>query len=605
MEWKQLPWKAWKQVFLSHVHKALLIGIACLGFVVLQWLGEQKTLSDRSREEQWKVTPAVEEVVRDAVTQASLVQASASMGSTVKGVNDPKTVKSAVESSLCPRNLGASRLFGSREQLISAMQEQAEVCVWEKFRTIVEVTSTKLAEVGKRPPASSKEFIGFAEFIAKEEAFSGITARVIRQHVGARLMSQPMKAEDPPNLEQDSDPPWEKMVARFSGKIQKAAAEDSGTHVFFEMLWYASLLLGVVASSILFVIVLTALPITNGKGYWTERIDEILKHVPSPSKSVIAVPLMAALGGGMLAGTITATQPGGESRDVREVQEGREAYEHTRIVSAVPKTPSPPISQSEPIGGETVDRRTYRGGNVYNFGSMADSAVPTPIVDWEPIAGYLGRIDESSRQVAEATGGAKQLLDREFLSVTSWIDEMRIDEIRSAVGATSRSTAQLREAVTKIQEDLGRREDAMQPLIKAVQDLTATMTQHEKEIADAAQIIKEIEDRRASDSTKSLAQTVESDPRPNFFHRTFGPTLYHVGPWVPNLMAARLEGTTDAKVKDMMVEVLQEMRREQPLSHSNFEAKLRQKLLRKLVPEQAEALIQDRSLQKACALPRQ
>jgi len=590
---EKLRRRARKAVAMSYASKAALALIACLGFGALQWLGDQKVFEEKFRETRWEVNPDVTAVVQAAVVQAATDSAEMTAGmksvpnsAAVKSASALPTVKTAIGASSCPGVLAPAatvRSFASREQLILAMQEQAEACVWASFRATVEVTSRKLADVGKKPPARSEEFISFADFIAREAAVARVTARAARQHVGARLMSMPLTPRELDAYEPNANgSTWERLAAWCSNKVQRAAAEDSGTHVVYEMLWYAALLLGVVASSILFVVVVTALPISSGKGYWTKRIAEILERVPTSGKSGIAVPLLAAvIGGGTLAGAVAATQAGGQGRGV---------YERAAIESVA-------ASGSIQAGGSL----NYRGGdvNTVNRGAEEPPFLP-PVVHLDPISDSLSAISESIRKLVDKPPSANQAIAQAFSSATS-----RLDGVERTASETSQRVAVLQQAVADLRVELGRQVDSVEPLVAAVDALTSTVAQHEGEIAAAVRTVEESAERQAAASARNLAQTAQSDPR-GFFARTFRGTVYQVGPLVPDLMAAFLEDTTDARAIAAMREVLQKMRDEGPAPRSVFETKLGEEL-RKRAPEHAEALLRSSrsALLKICALPRQ
>jgi hypothetical protein len=376
---------------------------------------------------------------------------------------------------------------------------------------------------------------------------------------------------------------WQNLAAWCDNKIQRAAADDSGTHVVYEMLWYASLLLGVVASSILFLVVVTALPITGGEGYVKKGVDELLKRAPTSGKSGIAAPLLAAvIGGGTLVGTVAATQAGGQGRGV---------YERASIESA---------ARSSLI--RAGDQVSYRGGDIdAAFHSTEEVELPPPAINLDPITDSLYTISESAGRVVGETRRANEKIAEVLRSALS-----RIAGQERAASETSRLLVALQQAVGIVQTDLGRHEDDATQLEQALAKLTSAVAEHEAEIAGAVQTVKEIEDRQADASARYLAQTAQRDPR-GLFARTFSGTLYQVGPLVPSLMSTFLEDTTDPKARTAMLEVLHKMRGEGPFKGSEFESRLRKELHKRLAPEQVKILLRQSNrsaLLKICAMPR-
>jgi hypothetical protein len=587
------------QVFLSYGQKLLLVMIACCGFATLQWLGEQKDAEETFRKARWKGRP---EVVKAVVAQTTLEEA------------DPNTAHSAVSKQLipntttkqasgtttyespCPNVVGsAPSYFATREQMILAMQDLAEACVWANFRRTIKNATIKLEAAGDSP--EPEKFANFADYIAKEEALATVTAKVAQKHVAARLVGMHLVQEPrQPVKAVGSQSTWDKVMARLGDKIQQAAGDDSSLHVFYEMLWYASLLMGVIASSILFMVLLHALPLTSGEGYWTTRISEILKSIPP--RSVLAVPLVAAaIGGGTLAGSVAATQPGGQKRESAKPSSTSEP-----TPSSKPKTPNAPNPPGEPW--------TYRGGDTTTtiFNRGGDLAFLPPLVTLGRIETSLEMISNTSREFVEETRNARQRSASlpGFLLVPPLIDK----EEPLAVKALQRVAA-----LAKEQADIRKRIDEMADLKQLTQEvhtMAATMTAREATILDILQSERSRGDRQERVSAQSLGQTAEIDPR-GFFARTFGKTYYAVGPLAPSIMDVHLKGVTGDAEREALVNLLTEMRKDPPCPEDEFQTNIRVGLKARLqiakiekVEETVEAFTRDHlpALLKICALRR-
>src|SRR6185436_17042147 len=151
--------------------------------------------------------------------------------------------------------------------------------------------------------AENALYTGFADLIAKKETYAKASANAVRRSVAARLSAIDL-----------APPPPKSADNGFERLLEPALDSSSDTYVIYEILWYASLLHGVVASSLLVVIVFTALPITNAEGYWTTRIGKLIDQSPGAVKRTIVPSLLtAALAGGTIAGSVMATEPGGNA----------------------------------------------------------------------------------------------------------------------------------------------------------------------------------------------------------------------------------------------------------------------------------------------------
>jgi hypothetical protein len=555
--------EARKQIAFSYVHKVVLFSVACFGFYALNWLSEHKRVFD---ERQRIVTGGIINVVNYAAQTQTCI--------------DP----------------GEGKKFATREQLIAAMQDRAEACVWRDIRSTVDGVRANMAEIARRKSLTKEDlenYTRYANFIAREEAYAGIKAGSARQYVRAMLTSKNFEEE-----EEKGRPRLERNPERLSALIRPTLAEESSLHVLYEILWYAALLLGVAASSMLFVVILTALPITNGEGYWTKRIGEILDRIPSVAGRTIAAPLLvAAIGGGTLAGAMAETQAGGQERP---------AMETGRPIDIPPQ--SPPKSPTETPPASTSAGGTspfaYRAGDTYDVGNLnilGELSTTTPACEPAALLEWLQGIDQSLRTLASQT-------DQSRRDIVAAIERLgpKIDNL-SQVGRDAKERIQhVQEVVDGTQKtatDILGRVDSLADNVKA------TLHEHEHESVEAARSLKELETEQADAFSQTLAESAESDPR-GPWRRIFGLTHFKIGPAVPRTIKARL-GDTPSNEEKSLLDVLETMTKEEPLNRWAFEHRLRTKLGPKpdglgLTKDQIDALMKDHlnALLHICALPR-
>ncbi len=589
LEEARLLREANRQVWMSYGQKLLLVVIACSGLAALQWLGEQKHAEEDSRKTRWEGHP---DIVRDVVNQATLAEKIASTTSstdaTLIGKQLPTNAATEQASgtvaseSPCPSVLGPQpSFFASREQMIAAMQEMAEACVWANFRRTIKNATTSLDQAGDNPEAA--KFTNTANYIAKEEALAAITARVARQHVEARLVGMVLKPRhEPPKTGKSA---LENVTYRLRDRIQLASADENSLHVFYELLWYASLLVGVVGASILFMVLLNALPLTSGVGFWTERISDILKRLPS--SNVIAVPLVAAvIGGGALAGSIAATEPGGQKRE-------------RTLATSEPAPANPAIEQRR---GDSKIAITHRGG---------DLSFPPPIVETQRIEEYLKAISTTSERFVTETRSAQQsaafpwaLWFGALPSLGNRAEPPPVDALQQRVETLAWQQKDLSERVNKLTD--------LKQLVGVVQSLADNIKEREKTIAGALQSVQVQLEREERVATQSLGQTAEIDPR-GFLARTFGQTKYAVGPLVPGIVDAHLKDIVTDEERRAIVNLLTEMRKgplckPSPCSGNDFRATLEDRLNSepRIQKQTVQKFMSDHfpALLKICALPR-
>lgn len=555
--------EARKQIALSYIHKIILFSVACFGFYSLDWLSDQKRAFDEKKL-----------VVTDGI---------------INVVNDAAQTKACIE-----RNEG--KKFATREQLIAAMQDRAEACVWRDIRSTVDGVRVSMAEIASRKSLTKENleiYTRYANFIAREEAYAGIKAGAARQYVKAMLTSRNFEAEEEKgNMRRGT------THERLSDLVRPTLDEESSLHVLYEILWYAVLLLGVAASSMLFVVILTALPITNGEGYWTKRIGEILDRAPSVAGRTIAAPLLvAAIGGGTLVGAVAETQAGGQERPAME--SGRSIDIPT---PAPPKSPAATSPPSPPTGGASPF--TYRACDIYDAGNLnvLGELPPTPTT-FEPAAllERLEKIDQSLRTLVDRT-------DRTRGDIVAAIEHVgpKIDNL-SQVGRDAK------ERIQHVQEAVDDTQKTATQIIGSVNslagDVKTTLHEHEHESVEAARSLQKLEKDQADAFLQTLAESAESDPR-GPWGRVFGLTHFKIGPAVPRTMEARL-GDKPSSEETAFLDVIKTMRKEEPLNRWAFERRLRTKLGPKpdglgLTEGQINALMKDHlnALLHICALPR-
>ncbi|HET9225577.1 MAG TPA: hypothetical protein VFR31_02855 [Thermoanaerobaculia bacterium] len=516
-------WQSWKQVLFSYLHKLVLVAAAWAGFAALDWLGDQKTKYTEKLNTQWQVSPA--------------------MGHTLLAP--------------CPRDdRGEIPGFATQKEAIEAVQERAEACEWKRFTIRVmpfKQAITQLRSRGKLAEEDLKLLTRYYDQVAKEEAYARARAAGARKRVAAWLLNGGLKKE---RLE----PTEETGLAR---KIYSTLNEDSASHVIYQLLWYGSLIFGLAASTLLGVLILTALPITDGEGYWTQRLGQIFERIPGTANRTIAMPLLAAtLGAGTLAGTVAETQPGGKAWTIVDQRE-------VRLVS----------------GSEFSTDYTWLTTN-YEGDEYVFPAWPTATPPWEEVTRPLEEIKEAVKKIEQKTVEANKIIGM-IGNITTNVEaaDLRLDDLESSVQG-------LRSTSGHILNDL----HDLQPVIERVEETDKNAFFHTK--ANVA-FVDDAEEREE----EALAQSGEVDTR-SAFKRNFLWTVYKVGPAVPRIMGERLEGAPEQKA---FVKALEAMQNEPARSSRNFKNLLRKHLdVQKLSEEQIEHLVDNHflSLRKICTLPR-
>ena len=558
-----LLWEARKRVLFSYFHKIVLFAVACFGFWALNWLSGQKSAFDQEKK---SVTPFVVSIVGKAAERPSCVE------------QDTK------------------KTFATRDQLTLAMQDRAEACVWEDYRFNVKDLRGKMAQIamGKSLPKEALEaYTWYADYIAKEEAFAASKARAARQYVGAMLASRDLKAEEAASFAKGK-----RILARLAMIIQPTLDEEKGSYVVYEILWYASLLLGVAAASMLFVVILTALPITNGEGYWTKRIGDILDRVPAVASRSIAVPLCwrRPSAGGTLAGAVHGTQAGGRGAPF-----------------GLKRAHQPPLPTS--TSTTSIDKGSpspQRAGDVVSYNDFSTSNEMSSPYDASEVAGRLDRIGQSAEKLVSGAEAARRDVVGAIGQVGTKVGKVEgaVRDAERALGPLQRTVDLTSDRTSHILEEVG----GLKPLIGEVGGKVAELSKDFDQRATTglkvAHSVEGVEKEQAAAFTQTLAASAESDPR-GFFARTFGWTLFEVGPAVPLAMAARLGPTKPGEPETVLLAAVTEMREEAaPLNRWAFKGNLLAKLKKPsqgpaLTRAQIDSLMEKhfRSLLHLCALP--
>ncbi len=558
----QWEWKPAGRLFGSYASKATLVGLAVAGFWSFTWLCDQKETVG------WRVDKTVEGIVVGAVADINRGQPP------------------------CPI-FGAARSFDSRAELILAMQEQAEACVWKTYSEKVSSVGDSLVGGPTRSPSSAEQLADsemriryLGDLLARATALARVRAVAVRQRVAANLF--PVERGAGNGSERGPAAPKQ----TFEKSIRRAAADDSPRHAIYEMLWYASLLLGVAASSFLLLILFRAIGITGGN--WT---DKILAHATADGKTAIAVPLMAAvLGGGALGIADAATHPGGYGPHGgrgpvtaagpagKPGQQGLPGQSGLPGAPGLQGQPGSPGSGSWTAGGPSYDLRTW------NLTDEFDA----PVVDLRPLERRMTEINRSAKRLVDDTSGFHRRVAALLPQLTARL-EQHLAQVEREAGRTNQRVAGLTVAVAGLEQQLA--SDSQETA-----DGLSAIAAQEKTLATAAPAIAASDQRQA----RSLGQAAEIDPRSfPFFRRLFGHRLYHVGPQVEDIMSASLPDTgSGTAIRNGVLAALHDMRGKKPCGRQEFLQLFQGKLKAHLNPDLVQEVLQDhrRALLELCAL---
>jgi hypothetical protein len=569
--------EARKRVLSSYGHKILLVMIAVLGFETLTWLGELKG-------RKWHLKSAPGELIRSAVSLA------------VESDN-PTLIPNE------PCDVVSLKSYRTREELTATLQAQAEACVWAGFRGTVDQVRRKnhVLDLKTDPEVNLERYENFAKFVTQEANFATTKARSVRLYIGTKLA-------DGNSVERDKYTPrkgtfYEPILRNLGDLVEPTLSEESPTYVIYQILWYASLLLSVGASSMLFILLLTSLPITNVEGYWTKRIGEILERFPALASRGIALPLLAgAIGVGAVTGVAAETQPGGQSRDYetyigssswsQQIESWSLVINHDDRDNISGPTILPPVTAEILDQLKTIDGRTKKMGTTLGAATFKLDTISNQV--------EAARVDLSSaRQTLKAVGD--QVADGMTLTEALSSD---VSELKGSVNLAQLTFEQVHQVVDVTSKNIGSH-------VKTTK-------------GDTLQEVKRDEQQQET-LFRTLAQSAESDPR-GPIKRAFGRTHFYVGPAAKAAMEARFRDLEKEPTSEeqALLTVLDDMHKDvelRPLNSTRFKQQLRERLgkiiiptktpssssdARKLSSEQITLLMENniRSLLRVCALSR-
>ena len=584
-----------KRIAISYGHKAVLFALAAFGFMSLHWLGGERKDYEKQQKSRWLVTGKI----RTAVERAT--------GEPLCAAFEEQAAQE--DPAWCIKNT----VYETREQLISALQDISEASAWARFRAVTSDAHTKMQNAKmQNAKLAQDEYVRFADFVAHEETYAKALASAARKSVGARLAAMDLKPEKPP----------EETLTVFEELIQPTLDPGSDTHVIYQILWYASLLIGVVASSMLLVIVFTALPITTAEGYWTKRINELIEWRPGSAMRSIVAPLLAAplltaaLAGGTLAGAAMATEAGGNARPPKDQRaqsdQGNRIPQSPKI--ELPKGDPPKTGEEKPpVPPDEVSER---------LDAIDESLAALSRAITNGFTGVTGRIGDTEKTVVKRMGGVGSKVNNK-VSQTAREVQHQIAELRQPVSETNLATQATLKGVTDITPKVTETHQNVGTLSTRVKEHEYRRQEDTRDIRGRAENIQATQLQQDKAAIRTLAQNAQRDPR-GFLGRTFGPTLFKIGPLVIETMDARLgeSKVPDAErtaFRNALTAIQQQQRKgEHEPKHGAetyrvFKAHLRTELLASgasVSPEvsatQVEALIANHfsALVRICALPR-
>ncbi|MEA2564372.1 MAG: hypothetical protein QOH06_5876 [Acidobacteriota bacterium] len=508
--------QSWKQVFFSYLHKAVLLAAAWASFAALNWLGDQKTSFDEQVEIRWRMADTVGAEVLPYCTK------------------EDRVVRPG---------------YATREEAIQAVQERAEACEWKRFIVMTRPIKAKIIQLArseKLTEEDSKRLASYYGRIEKEEAYARSRAAAARKRVAGRLLNGGLHQEKPqPDPEENE----------LQSKVFPTLDEHSGSHVIYQLLWYGSLIFGLAASTLLGVLILTILPITDGQGYWTQRLGQIFDRIPGTAGRTLAAPLLAAtLGAGTLAGTVADTQAGGQARTTVD----------QRTYTTAPTSIENPT-------GYTWLTTNYEGDQIVS--NSWPTAEPPGLED---VTKPLGEIEKTVRELMQKAGNVENIV-RDITTVNT--------NVGNIAEATDARLANLEGSVQDLHATSGYMLACLhdlQPVIEKVEDVEELVDWHAEDSTLFAVGVSVRERQQENISKASLTQSAEVDTR-NAFKRNFLWTVYKVGPLVPGIMNERLAGDPEQK---KFVNALKAMQNEPPTSSRGFRRLLQDKLKEQDLDEQ-------------------
>jgi hypothetical protein len=368
--------------------------------------------------------------------------------------------------------------------------------------------------------------------------------------------------------------------------------EKHPLYVLYEICWYMLLALAVLASSWLLLTLFTVLPFTEAEGYWTKRIGDIIDKF-APGMASAALPLASAglIAATVFAGTGFATTPGGYARPSTTVRVFDDRSMHLSVQPMGPSQDmqdaleSLKIALNEQIGAsrdEVVNTVHDRAGSLEEHLQWADERQKNTLACATSADAHAGSAELNAKQAT--------------LNAAVAADQTRSVE---TINSTTQTVAKVIGTPEAPDRSLFRNVDAIDGKLAAS---SATLAHAKKEVDNQ---YAESSDARSA----WFAQAAVVDER-GFFWRTFGRTLFKVGPAAIHSMAAYLNvklndkgwpPADDESTEAKLINVLIDAQCLTPMRSGEF-----REALRKNQPSEVAELMKryDRQLLHLCALQR-
>ena len=311
-----------------------------------------------------------------------------------------------------------------------------------------------------------------------------------------------------------------------------------------------------------------------------------------------------------------ATEAGGNARPPKD--QGAQSDQDNRISQSpkieLPKGDPPKIGEEKPpVPPEEVSER---------LDAIDKSLAALSNAITSGFTGVTGRIGDTEKTVVKRMGGVGSKVNNK-VSQTAREVQHQIEELRQPVGETNLATRATLKGVTDITPKVTETHQNVGTLSTRVQEHERLRQEDTRDIQGRAENIQATQLQQDKAAQRALAQNAQRDPR-GFLGRTFGPTLFKIGPLVIETMDARLgeSGVPDAErtaFRNALAAIQQQQREgEHEPKHGAetyrvFKAHLRTELLASgasVSPDvsatQVEALIDNHfpALVRICALPR-
>jgi len=576
-----------REAIFSLGHKFAILAVAMLSFWGLVALGNHSRDVTKRTQGKWQLSRQnLTELANVAANVAAVQTASSSQGQRAQTNSDADFIKDIAAAFDPQKKLGKG--VGTRQEFVTAAEQLVDAQIWrecrDNIRTAVTAVSGSTTNTTSRPPNTAKgakaantapDANRYLDIISAEEAF----ARTRIAGVHALLEAAATQVD----LSQSETAPI----------LDKMFDEKHPLYVLFQITWYLLLSLAVLATAWLLMILFTVLPFTSAEGYWTKRMGDLLeKFAPGLISGSTVVPLVSTLliAGSVLAGTGMATVPGGIARPASYVR--TDIADHSTHIRNV-------VTEGGPTG--------IRSGELKAALSATEGAI-TKVID-STTGAINSSVQKTEETVTDLHGKTDGLIQRTngLIQTTGAID--RATNAESEIAKNSKAIA---DRASKIDDAASK--------ANAAAENTGTIANRletdEQSVTTAKQAIEVENGRQKSARDAELIQAAVVDER-GFLGRTFGRTLFHVGPGVVQRMAALLNVSIDPPAVNpsaplsptpdaRLVALLQKMAAPSipALNSSKFEARL-------LSEAGADTEVRDlihnkhrRRLLHLCALPR-